>query len=253
VKLRSCRFSLLIGLQLILRSAGAQELDPAKLLKPATDTWPSYHGDYSGRHHSPLSQINAGNVKSLSRAWVYRANQVAIKSEPLEVNGILYFTVPDHVWAVDARISRELWHYVWTSKGGTRIGSRGVGIYGNWLYFETPDAYLVSLNIRDGKERWHKELADVALEYFGTPAPLVVGNHILVGVGGDSMDVPGFLEARDPETGDVQWRWYTTPRPGQPGAETWPNPDAMTHGGGMTWMPGTFDPELNLLLGHGQS
>jgi acido-empty-quinoprotein group A len=247
MRIRHLPFLLSCALTAAVSLVSAQGLDPAKLLEAATDTWSSYHGDYSGRHHSPLSQINAGNVKNLSLAWVYRANQAAIKSEPLEINGILYFTVPDHVWAVDARTGRELWHYVWKSKSGTHIGNRGVGVYGNWLYFETPDAYLVSLNIRDGKERWHKELADVALEYFGTPAPMVIGNHILVGVSGDSMDVPGFLEARDPETGDLQWRWYTTPRPGQPGAETWPNPDAMAHGGGMTWMPGTYDPQLNLL------
>ena len=78
-------------------------------------------------------------------------------------------------------------------------------------------------------------------------APLVVGNHIIVGVGGDAMDVPGFLEARDPETGDVQWRWNSEPRAGEAGAESWPNETAMQHGGGMTWLPGTYDPELKLL------
>src|SRR5437899_3044046 len=85
------------------------------------------------------------------------------------------------------------------------------------------------------------------MQYFCTTSPLVVKNHIIVGVGGDAMDVPGFLDARDPETGDLQWRWNTTPRPGEAGAETWPNKDAMEHGGGMTWMPGTYDPELNLI------
>ena len=58
--------------------------------------------------------------------------------------------------------------------------------------------------------------------------------------------MPGYLESRDPETGELQWRWNTTPRKGEPGSETWPNKDAMEHGGGMTWMPGTYDPELNL-------
>jgi len=87
----------------------------------------------------------------------------------------------------------------------------------------------------------------LAQEYFSTPAPMVIGNHIIVGVGGDSLDVPGYLEARDPETGAVQWHWDTEPKPGQPGSETWPGADAMEHGGGMTWNQGTYDPELNLL------
>ena len=93
--------------------------------------------------------------------------------------------------------------------GGIHIGNRGFGMYGNWLYFETPDNYLVSLNAKDGKERWHVEIADVKQEYFSTPAPIVIRNHVIVGVGGDSLDVPGYLESRDPETGELQWRWYT--------------------------------------------
>src|SRR6185312_2593738 len=105
----------LVALMLVLAPAvlSAQGLDPAKLLQPPTDTWPSFHGDYSGRRYSPLSQVNASNVRSLSLAWVYRANSASIKSTPLEVNGVLYFTTPDNVWAVDARTGRELWHYVW--------------------------------------------------------------------------------------------------------------------------------------------
>ena len=247
-------------------------LDPALLLKPPTDAWPTYHGDYSGKHYSTLKQINQSNVKGLSLAWVYRANMneagaivggeaqagaapvwlsylggVSIKAIPLMVNGVLYFTMPDHAWAVDARTGREIWHYFWKTRGGIHIGNRGMGMYGNWLFFETPDNYVVSLDAATGKERWHKEIADVRQEYFSTPAPLIIGNHVIVGMGGDSLDVPGWLESRDPETGDIQWKWYTTPRPGQPGAETWPDAYSMEHGGGMPWQPPTYDPELNLL------
>jgi alcohol dehydrogenase (cytochrome c) len=69
-----------------------------------------------------------------------------------------------------------------------------------------------------------------------------------VGVSGDVTDVPGYLDSRDPETGALQWRWYSAPKPGDPGSETWPkNSDAITHGGGMTWMTGSYDPELKLV------
>ncbi len=226
---------------------GAQPLDPAKLLKLPTDTWPTYNGDYSGRRYSPLKQIDASNVKSLALAWAYRANTsggppIQIKATPLEVNGVLYFAAPDHAWAVDARSGKELWHFAWETKGGIHIGNRGFGMYGNWLYFETPDCYLISLDARTGKMRWNHQIADVKQEYFCTPAPMVIKGHILTGVGGDSLDVPGYLESRDPETGELQWRWNTTPRPGEPGAETWPTKASMEHGGGMTWMSGTYDP-----------
>jgi alcohol dehydrogenase (cytochrome c) len=227
--------------------AGAQGLDPAALLKPPTDTWPTYNGDYSGARYSKLDQINASNVGSLTLAWAFPARGSNLKSTPLEVNGILYFTAPDNVWAIDAKYGREIWHYKQTSEGD-HIGNRGVGMYKDWLYFETPDAHLVCLNAKDGRVRWKIELADGKLGYFATMAPLVVGNHVIVGVSGDVTDVPGFLESVDPDTGAIQWKWNSTPEPGQPGSETWPkDSDAIRHGGGMTWMTGTYDPALNLL------
>ncbi|MCU1317554.1 MAG: Pyrrolo-quinoline quinone, partial [Candidatus Acidoferrum typicum] len=121
-------------------------------------------------------------------------------------------------------------------------------MYKSWLYFTTPDAHLVCLDAKDGSVRWIVELADPKLGYFSTMAPLIIRDHVIVGVSGDVTDVRGFLESLDPETGMIQWRWYTEPDPGQPGSETWPkDTDAILHGGGMTWMTGTFDPELNLL------
>ena len=243
-----------IGLTLAAMTLFGQLLDPAKLQQPPTDSWPTYNGDYSGRRFSPLSKVNTANINSLSLAWLYRISVGSdnpggsIKATPLLVNGVLYFTLPDHVWAVDARTGHELWNYNWQSKGGIHLGNRGVGIYGSWLYFETPDCHLVSLNLKDGKERWHKEVCDLDQLYYASVAPIVAKNHVLVGVSGDDLDIPGYLESRDPETGDLQWRWYTVPqKKGDPGSETWPSEDAAKHGGGMTWVPSTYDPELNLV------
>src|SRR6266516_3285077 len=97
-------------------------LDPALLTKPPIDAWPTYHGDYSGRRYSSLKQITRDNVKNLTLAWVYRLNtsrtgaivggegpeqasagNPTIKSTPLLVDGTLYFSAPDHVWAIDPR------------------------------------------------------------------------------------------------------------------------------------------------------
>jgi len=229
-------------------------VDSAKMLKPGTDSWPSYNGDYSGRRFSTLTKINDSNVNSLSLAWVYRlnpgaggtTNPGAIKGTPLQVNGVMYLTAPDHVWALDARTGREIWHFAWQSKGGIHIGNRGAAILGDYLFFETPDCNLVSLNIKDGRERWHKEICDLDQFYYGSVAPVVIKNHVIAGVSGDDLDVPGYLQAHDPETGELQWRWYVVPqKKGEPGSETWPNEDAMRHGGGMTWQAVTYDPELN--------
>ena len=121
----------------------AQILNPQSIGEPPTTSWPTYNGDYSGRRFSSLKQIDSSNVRDLKLAWVYHADTGAagnpfsreIKATPLEVDGVLYFTVPDHAWAIDARTGREIWHYKWETKGGIHIGNRGVGIYHDWLFF----------------------------------------------------------------------------------------------------------------------
>jgi alcohol dehydrogenase (cytochrome c) len=241
-------------LLLIATAAWTQTLDPAKLRQPPTDSWPSFNGDYSGRRFSPLTKVNDQNVTSLSLAWVYRMTAQSagpfpgsIKSTPVVVDGVMFFTIPDHVWAIDARSGREIWHFAWPSRGGIHIGNRGVAVNGKWLYFETPDCHLVSLNMKDGKERWHKQICDPDQLYFASAAPLVVGNHVIAGVSGDDLDVPGYIQSHDPETGEMQWRWYAYPDPGTPEAKSWPSVEAMLHGGGMTWGSTTYDPDLNLI------
>lgn len=229
-----------------------QGLDPAALLKQPVTQWPSYNGDYSGRRFSPLKQINPTNIHNLGLAWAARFSSnnagagVQIKSTPLLVNSVLYFTAPNNVWAIDAHTGRTLWHYQYPPNTGSTIGNRGLGMYENWLFFESPDSHLVSLDAKTGKERWKVEIADPKLDYTSTVAPMVVGNHVLIGIGGDHLDNPGFLESRDPETGALQWKWWTTPRKGDPGIETWPDEYASAHGTGQPWIPGTYDPQLNL-------
>ncbi len=218
--------------------------------------WPTYNGDYSGRRYSQLSRIDTRNVTSLSLAWVYRASPggggggfgTRVSATPLVVDGVLYFTVPDHVWALDARTGRDIWHFQSPSKGGLHIGNRGVAISGESLYFLTPDCNLVALNRKDGRERWRTPTCDLDKFYYGSMAPLVVRNHVITGVSGDDLDQPGYIESHDPETGARQWRWYVVPqKKGDPGSESWPNEEAARHGGGMTWLTPTYDPELNLI------
>src|ERR1700675_1194642 len=199
---RFCTMLFAVPFLLSLRTplAAAQGLDAAALLKPATDTWPTYNGDYSGKRYSTLNQINAGNINSLTLAWAFHTHTTMIKATPLVVNGILYFSTPDNVWAIDARFGRQIWHYQRTSEGD-HIGHRGLGMYKNWLCFTTPDAHLLCLDAKDGKVRWDVELADVKLGYFSTMAPLVIRDHVIVGVSGDVTDVRRYLKSIDPETG----------------------------------------------------
>ena len=228
----------LIPLCVCSHSLPAQNLTAAELLHPPADSWPSYHGDYSGRRHSSLRQITPRNVANLGLAWAFQTNQTAsIKSSPLLVDGVLYFTVPENIWAVDARSGHMIWHYRNPPTLGDHIGNRGVAMYKGWLYFLIPDGHLLCLNAKDGTVRWKVQVTDVKKGYWTTMAPLVVKNHVIVGVSGDLDNLTGYLRAIDPETGDTQWQWNATPPAGTPSTTT----------GGMTWITGTYDPTLNLV------
>ena len=231
-------------------------LDPKLIGKTPVTSWTTFNGDYTGQRYSTLTEINSTNVNKLQTDWTFKITSVGaqrgapepiIKCTPLLVDNVLYITIPDHLWALDAHTGKEIWHYDWEDHGGHLVGQRGVGIWKDHVYFLTPDNWLVALNATTGKELWRKNYADARKQYFSTSAPLVIKNHVLVGVGGDAMDMPGFLDSFDPETGDLQWTWWSTPRPGDPALKTWPNAETSEHGGGMTWMPGTYDADLNLI------
>jgi alcohol dehydrogenase (cytochrome c) len=220
----------------------AQSIDPALLLKPPIDTWPTYHGDYSGQRHSRLSAITPANVHQLTLAWAFQTNQAQqIKATPIVVNGRMYITTPDNVWAVDVRTARQLWRYTYPANEGFHIGHRGAAVYKDSVYLTTPDAHLVALDARDGKVKWNVVIADAKRGYWSTNAPLLIRNHLIVGVAGDFDNLPGLLKSFDPDTGALQWTFYSTPPPG--------TADSISGGatGGQMWMTGTYDPDLNLL------
>jgi len=234
----SWRMCKLCASLLLAGAVFAQGVDRNMLIHPPADTWPTYHGDYSGRRHSALTQITPKNVAGLGLAWIFQTGQTTpLKASPLVVDGVMYFTSPDHVWAVDARSGHEIWHYDNPANKGFHIGHRGVAMYENWLFFLTPDAHLISFDAKNGAVRWDVVVADSKRGYWTTMAPLVVRDHVIIGVSGDFDNLPGYLRSIDPETGKTQWQWDSTPPAGTPNSTT----------GGMTWMTGTYDPDLNLL------
>jgi alcohol dehydrogenase (cytochrome c) len=166
----------------------------------------------------------------------------------LFVDGTIYASSPDNIWAIDARDGAVLWHYYWKTRGGTSLQTRGLGMWHNYIYFELHDDWVVCIDAKNGKEIWKKEISSFDQQYFSSNAPMVLGNHVIVGTGND-MDSPAFIKSFDPETGNLQWTLYSTPQnPGEPGADTWASLDAARHGAGMTWIPGSYDPETHLYI-----
>ena len=152
---------------------------------------------------------------SSSRYGASRPARISqIKSSPILVDGVLYVTTPDNIWAVDARTAKELWHYQNPPNNAFHIGHRGAAVYKDTVYLTTPDCHLIALNAKDGKVKWDVVIADSNKGYWSTNAPLVVGNHVLVGVSGDFDNLPGQLKSIDADTGETQWIFYSTPPPG---------------------------------------
>jgi alcohol dehydrogenase (cytochrome c) len=234
---------------LLLAGAGcllAQNSGVKNSIPFVSNSWPTFNGDTSGRRYSTLTQINKGNVKSLKLAWAFQTHDVLLKSTPLEIDGILYFTVPDRVWAVDAKTGEKVWEFRRASFGD-HLGQRGVAFYNGRVYFGTPDAHLICLDAKNGKEIWDVTIADVKLGYYVSVAPLIIGGMVIIGTSGDSLNIPHFIEACDWKTGKVVWQTSTLPKPGSPEAKTWPHDKVMSTGGSPAWLTGTYDPELNLM------
>ncbi|MGO8718586.1 MAG: acido-empty-quinoprotein group A [Acidobacteriaceae bacterium] len=237
-----------VGL-LLLASVGclfAQNSTLTDSIPPVSGSWPTFNGDYSGRRYSLLTQINRTNVKLLKLAWAFQTHAATLKSTPLEVDGILYFTVPNQVWAIDAKTGEKIWEFRRPAEGDD-LGQRGVAFYKGRVYFGTTDAHFFCLDARNGKKIWEVTVADVKFGYYISVAPLIVKGLVILGTSGDSANVTHFVEALDWKTGKIVWRTSTVPKPGTPAARTWPNDAAMSHGGGPAWLTGTYDPDLNLI------
>jgi alcohol dehydrogenase (cytochrome c) len=189
--------------------------------------WLTYAGDYANHRHSPLTQITPANVTRLVAQWQFQTDTLGkFEAAPLVLDGVIYVTGPlDTGWAIDARTGRQIWRYRRDLPSGLiaccGLVNRGFGVLGDRLFKTT----------------------------LGTTAPLVVKDKVLVGVAGAEYGVRGFIDAYDAQTGQQVWRFYTTAGPDDPGHATWRGTDAKAweHGGGSIWVPGAYDPELNLV------
>jgi alcohol dehydrogenase (cytochrome c) len=222
------------------------------LAVPVGANWTSYNGDYTGRRFSSLQEINTSNVGQLRAAWVFHpGNSQRLEVTPVVVRGVMYITSANDVFALDAKTGRSLWHYQRPISSGllddaAAHKSRGVAVWQDSVYAETDDAHLLRLDARTGGLIWDVEYADKTKHYGATSAPLAVKGMIVVGTSGGDSGVRGFVTAFDAVTGKEKWRFWTIPGPGEFGSSSWPG-DAYLYGGATTWMPGTYDPELNTL------
>jgi alcohol dehydrogenase (cytochrome c) len=229
------------------------DVSPAELaIKPIASNWTSYNGDYSGRRYSSLSEIDTNNVEKLAANWVFHVqNSNRLEVTPVVVNGMMFATSANDAFAIDAKTGRQVWHHTRQISedlidDASRHINRGVGIWHSRVYMETDNAHLLCLDARSGNLLWDVAYADWNKNYGATSAPLIVKDKVIVGTSGGDDGVRGFVAAYDATTGKLAWRFWTIPAPSEFGGSSWPGQEYL-HGGGTTWMPGTYDPELNTI------
>src|SRR5579859_429602 len=236
-----------------LNAAAATGITNSDLeIKGIKNDWLSYNGDYTGRRYSSLSQVTPENVGQLQVQWVFHSRNAGIlEATPIVTAGVMYVTGSNDAYAIEARTGQVLWHHARPITEGLIDDAsghinRGVAVLGSRLYMETDNAHLLCLDARSGNLLWDVAYASGNKNYGATSAPLIVKDKVLVGTSGGDDGVRGFIAAFDAVTGKEAWRFWTIPGPGEPGNSSWPG-DLYMHGGGTTWMPGTYDPEFNTI------
>ena len=239
-----------------LPAAEAQQDEPyqpvtsARLVEPQPGDWLMYRRTYNGWGYSPLDQISAANVADLVPVWSLSTGLRPGHESPPLVNGrFMFLTTPrNNVLAVDARTGELIWRYVRQLPDDLTHGhptNRGAALYEDKVYLATVDAHVVALDAASGEVVWDKPVEDHREGYYMTTAPIVVKGKIMVGVSGGEWGIRGFVVALDAHTGEEAWKAYSIPSPDQPGGNSWPG-DTWRTGGAPIWLPGTYDPDLNL-------
>ena len=220
--------------------------------KEVRGNWVSYNGDYSGRRYSAIDEVTPANVGRLKAKWTFHTTGAGVlEVTPVVVSGVMFITRSNDAWALDARTGKLLWHHARAVSDGLIDDAsghinRGVAVLGSRVYMETDNAHLLCLDVHTGEQLWDVAYATGNKNYGATSAPLIVKDKVLVGTSGCDDGVRGFVAAYDAQTGKEAWRFWTIPAPGETGSESWPG-DAYLHGCGTTWLPGTYDAELNTI------
>ena len=238
----------------ILPNSRLNDLRPVSnemLLNPPADDWLVWRRTHANLGHSPLDQINKGNVSDLRMAWNWALPPGANMMTPLVHDGVLFaYSAGDIVQAIDASSGDLLWSFQRELDSDKPLNSKkGVAIYQDKIIVPTSDIHLLALEARSGKLVWdHKIDTGDEQDHWMKAAPMVVNGKAIIGLTGQLAIAGGnFIVAIDLETGAEAWRFYTVARPNEPGGNSWNGMPVMERTGGSVWVPGSYDPELNLV------
>jgi len=241
--------------------------------------WEVYGGTKEGTHYSSLTQIDTSNVQQLAVAWQYHtgdadtAHHSQIQCNPIVVDGVLYGTTPTQkIFALDAATGKQLWVF---NPYDSAVGNAGFFNMNNirgiacWsgekdkrLFF-TAGSYLQCVDALTGKQvttfgengklDLHDGLGRDVKDLFvtNTSPGIIYKDLIIVGSRVDEGPnaAPGHVRAYNVHTGKQAWIFHTVPYPGEPGYESWDDPNAWKHIGGVNcWSGFTMDEKKGILF-----
>jgi quinoprotein glucose dehydrogenase len=213
----------------------------------AQTDWPTYGHDPGARRYSPLKQINTGNISRLQRAWTFHTGKPGSEAIPIVTGGVMYLAAANGIFAIEPETGRKIWHHP-----AEQVALRGLaywpgdkqthprvfaGVKGGMIAIDTvtgrPATGFANEGLLDLKKGVLGDLPDARISLQSPPT--VYKNIVITGSangeGAPSTGTYGDIRGWDAYTGKLVWTFHTVPRPGEPGAETWP-PDAWKNRSG---------------------
>jgi glucose dehydrogenase len=229
----------------------------------AQTDWPSYGNDPGAMRYSSLRQIHAGNVDRLKPAWTFRAAKAGSEAVPIVVDGVMYFTAPDGVYALVPETGELLWKYDASPSAlrGLVYWHGSAGMHSRVFAGNGP--FLLALDVTTGKpapafgDEGRVDLKKGVLgdlkdgRYALQSPPAVFGNIVITGCsngeGSPTAGAYGDIRGWDAKTGKLLWTFHTVPRPGEAGSETWPANGWKNRSGANVWGFFTIDEKRGIV------
>ena len=229
----------------------------------AQTDWPSYGNDPGAMRYSDLRQIDADNVGRLKLAWTFRTGRPGSEAVPLVVHGVMYVTAPDGVYAIVPETGELLWKY-----DAAPVALRGLAYWPGTgslhaRVFAGNGQFLLALDATTGRpapgfgDEGRVDLKKGVLgdlkdaRYTLQSPPALFGDIVVTGCsngeGAPTAGAYGDIRGWDAKTGKLLWTFHTVPRPGEPGAETWPSGGWKNRSGTNVWGFFTIDAKRGIV------
>ena len=233
------------------RTPALTPVTDALLQDPPAADWPSWRRTLDNHGYSPLDQIDRDTVGGLRLAWAVAIEDGNSQTTPLVHDGVMFLAHPGNVvQALDAATGDVLWEYRHPlPDDAARWGAtRTLALYGDKVFLATYDARLVALDARTGAVAWETVKADYTQGFMQFGGPVVANGVVVSGINGCQRykDETCFITGHDPDTGRELWRTSTIALPGDPNSGSWGDVPPHLRAGGDTWIPGSYDPGLDL-------